>query len=247
MDELQSGVDGTPIPIWTMVAACPSAKRQSCGAVRSASQVGARCMCKPSQTTASKSTRWATGSVKPESLQLPNSLWALPLQHVQSKAMPIISAIGPATAAFLLSQEGRAAAEELQDARLDDAHLPALLNRLRRDSTPDRAGALVTLARLRRRAAAKFPRGGTASFSRLKHWNRQRHGRSRSSMPRWLDRHAPPGVRTGPGLWDWRRSAGAGRGTAKWWPMSLTPCAPPLPQANAAGAGPGRAGRGAHP
>jgi predicted O-methyltransferase YrrM len=56
---------------------------------------------------------------------------------------------------FLLSAEGRAAAAEL--VAVDDDKLLAELAQLRRRFTPEQAGALVALARLRRRAAAKFP------------------------------------------------------------------------------------------
>ncbi|MFN8464652.1 MAG: hypothetical protein U0X20_03840 [Caldilineaceae bacterium] len=106
--------------------------------------------------------------------------------------MPTISAIGPATAAFLLSQEGRAAAAELRDTALDDAHLPTLLNRLRQRFDGSQAGALVTLARLRRRAAAKFPAAEQLFFTaealeQATAWDvAQQHAA-------WLDRHAPPG------------------------------------------------------
>ena len=133
-----------------------------------------------------------TGSVKPESLQLANTLWALLLRHVQSKAMPSISAIGPDTAMFLLSQEGRAAADELQHAPLDDAHLPQLLNRLRQRFDANEAGALVTLARLRRRAASKFPEANQLFFTaesleQATAWEvAQQHAA-------WLDRYTPPG------------------------------------------------------
>jgi SAM-dependent methyltransferase len=107
--------------------------------------------------------------------------------------MPIISAIGPATAAFLLSPGGRAAAQELQNTDLDDAHLPAVLTNLRRRCGPDEAGALVTLARLRRRAAAKFPAAERLFFTaealeQATAWEvAQQHAA-------WLDRHAPPGI-----------------------------------------------------
>ncbi len=106
--------------------------------------------------------------------------------------MPTISAIGPATAAFLLSQEGRAAAAELRDTALDDAHLTTLLNRLRRRFDASQAGALVTLARLRRRAAAKFPAAEqlfftTEALEQATAWEvAQQHAA-------WLDRQAPPG------------------------------------------------------
>ena len=107
--------------------------------------------------------------------------------------MPIISAIGPSTAAFLLSEEGRAAAAELRDTALDDAHLPALLDRLRRRFDANQAGALVTLARLRRRAATKFPDADrlfltAEALEQASAWEvAQQHAA-------WLDRHAPPGM-----------------------------------------------------
>lgn len=107
--------------------------------------------------------------------------------------MPIISAIGPATAAFLLSREGRAAAEELRDAPLDDAHLPPLLNRLRQRFDANRAGALVTLARLRRRAAAKFPHAERLFFT-AEALEQATAGEVAQQHAAWLDRHAPPGV-----------------------------------------------------
>lgn len=64
-------------------------------------------------------------------------------------------AINAASVEFLLSAEGRAAAVEL--VAVDDDHLLAELAHLRRRFTPEQAGALVALARLRRRAANKFP------------------------------------------------------------------------------------------
>jgi SAM-dependent methyltransferase len=150
-------------------------------------------MCKPSQNNSISVYPLGKGNVKPDSLQLANSLWALPLQHVQSKTMPIISAIGPATAGFLLSAQGRAAADELHDTALDDAHLPTLLNSLRRRFEADQAGALVALARLRHRAAAKFPHAERLFFTaealeQATAWEvAQQHAS-------WIDRHAPPGV-----------------------------------------------------
>lgn len=64
-------------------------------------------------------------------------------------------AINSQSVEFLLSAEGRAAAAQL--GAVDDEHLLAELAHLRRRFTPEEAGALVALARLRRRAAAKFP------------------------------------------------------------------------------------------
>ena len=107
--------------------------------------------------------------------------------------MPIISAIGPATIPFLLSAQGRAAAEELRDAALGDAHLPAVLTTLRRRFDADQAGALVTLARLRRRAAAKFVDAEHLFFT-AEALEQATAGDVAQQHAGWLDRHAPPGV-----------------------------------------------------
>lgn len=64
---------------------------------------------------------------------------------------------------FLLSAEGRAAAAQL--VAVDDDHLLAELAHLRRRFTPEQAGALVALARLRRRAGAKFPAADRLYFT----------------------------------------------------------------------------------
>jgi SAM-dependent methyltransferase len=106
--------------------------------------------------------------------------------------MPTISAISPATAPFLLSGPGRTAAAELHEAALDDADLPRLLHTLRRRFSAEEAGALVTLARLRRRAAAKFPAAARLFFTaealeQATHWEvAQQHAH-------WLATHASPG------------------------------------------------------
>lgn len=109
--------------------------------------------------------------------------------------MPTHSAIGPHTAEFLLTTEGRAAADELTSAapaELADERLPPLLDRLRRRFTPEQAGALVTLARLRRRAAAKFPQAERMFFTaealeQATAWDVAATHAAR------LDQHAPPG------------------------------------------------------
>jgi SAM-dependent methyltransferase len=106
--------------------------------------------------------------------------------------MPTISAIGPTTVPFLLSPEGRAAAAALENTALDDAQLPHVLGDLRRHFDPDAAGALVTLVRLRRRAAAKFPHAAHLFFTaealeQATTWEvAQQHAA-------WLDQCAPPG------------------------------------------------------
>src|SRR3954471_22666219 len=64
---------------------------------------------------------------------------------------------------FLLSAEGRAAAAQL--VAVNDESLLAELAHLRRRFTPEQAGALVALARLRRRAKHKFPAAGELFFT----------------------------------------------------------------------------------
>ena len=72
-------------------------------------------------------------------------------------------AINAHSVEFLLSAEGRAAAAQL--VAVDDDHLLAELVHLRRRFTPEQAGALVALARLRRRAANKFPHSQQLFFT----------------------------------------------------------------------------------
>ncbi len=57
---------------------------------------------------------------------------------------------------FLLSDAGHAVLEWLAAQDLDESHTLILLDTLRRDHSPEDAGAALTLARLRRRAAVKF-------------------------------------------------------------------------------------------
>ncbi len=66
-----------------------------------------------------------------------------------------LDAINDQSVDFLLTAEGRAAASQL--VAVDDEQLLHELTHLRRRFTPEQAGALVALARLRRRASAKFP------------------------------------------------------------------------------------------
>lgn len=101
-------------------------------------------------------------------------------------------AINAETVDFLLSDVGRAAAARLNQAGLDDAALLAQLTSLRRDFTPAQAGALVALARLRRRAAAKFPAADQLFFTAeaLEQATAEPVASHRAA---WIDRHAPPG------------------------------------------------------
>jgi hypothetical protein len=74
-----------------------------------------------------------------------------------------LDAINAHSVEFLLSAEGMAASAHL--VAVDDEHLLAELAHLRRRFTPEQAGALVALARLRRRAIAKFPAADRLFFT----------------------------------------------------------------------------------
>ena len=72
-------------------------------------------------------------------------------------------AINARSVEFLLTVEGRAAAAQL--VAVEDDQLLKELAHLRRRFTPEQAGALVALARLRRRAATKFPAADRLFFT----------------------------------------------------------------------------------
>jgi len=74
-----------------------------------------------------------------------------------------LDAINAETVGFLLSAEGRAAAVQL--VAVDDDHLLTELAHLRHRFTPEQAGALVALARLRHRATTKFPAADRLFFT----------------------------------------------------------------------------------
>ncbi|NJN82116.1 MAG: methyltransferase domain-containing protein [Caldilineaceae bacterium] len=65
----------------------------------------------------------------------------------------------------LLSSKGSEALGLLRSADLSEANTLPLLTELRKQFLPNEAGALVTLARLRRRAAAKFPQAERLFFT----------------------------------------------------------------------------------
>lgn len=105
------------------------------------------------------------------------------------------AAINAETIDFLLSAEGRAAAAELT------ASLPAsgnagadlrLLTRLRKQYTPPQAGALMALAQLRDKAAAKFPEADQLFFTAeaLEQATARPIAERRAAH---LDAHSPPG------------------------------------------------------
>lgn len=105
---------------------------------------------------------------------------------------PTRDAINPATLDFLLSPLGREAAAALRAVAIDDAHLPALLNDLRRRFAPEQAGALVALARIRRRAATKFPAAERLFFTAEALEQATTHTIA-AARAAWIDRYAPPG------------------------------------------------------
>jgi SAM-dependent methyltransferase len=105
---------------------------------------------------------------------------------------PSTEAINLATVDFLLSEAGRAAAAELADAALDDAALPGLLTRLRRRFPAAEAGALVTLARLRRQAAGKFPAADRLFFT-AEALEQATAAPIAAHRATWIADHAPPG------------------------------------------------------
>lgn len=94
---------------------------------------------------------------------------------------------------FLLSEEGQSAAAALNAADLRPANTLSLLSDLRQIVSPQEAGALLTLARLRQRAAAKFPEAHRLFFTEeaLEQATAYPVACHRAA---WLHRHTPPGV-----------------------------------------------------
>lgn len=76
-----------------------------------------------------------------------------------------VSRLNEDALAFLIAPEGRAVLARLADADLSEGRTLALLDALRRDLPPTQAGAALTLARLRVRAAVKFSRAGDMLFA----------------------------------------------------------------------------------
>lgn len=106
--------------------------------------------------------------------------------------MPSTDPIDLETANFLLSPTGRAATQALHNANLSEADTLPLLTELRRHFPVVQAGALLTLARLRQRAAAKFPFAEqlfltAEALEQATAWPVAEHRTA------WLDRYAPPG------------------------------------------------------
>src|SRR5690606_9730694 len=93
---------------------------------------------------------------------------------------------------FLLSPRAQQALAQLGQADLSEAQTVPLLAGLRHTFNPGEAGALLTLARLRQRAAGKFPQAERLYFTveALEQATAYVIARHRAA---WLDRHAPPG------------------------------------------------------
>lgn len=82
------------------------------------------------------------------------------VEQAQPKRTPSIEQMNvwtTETADFLLSPAGRSAAAALSGTALEQQHTLSTLATLRRTYSPEEAGALLTLARLRQKAVGKFP------------------------------------------------------------------------------------------
>jgi len=106
--------------------------------------------------------------------------------------MDTTTAINPQTASFLLSPSGHAGLQTLQNQDLAETQTLHLLKELRRTFSANEAGALLALARLRRKAAAKFPFADqlfltAEALEQATAWPVAEH---RSA---WIDQHAPAG------------------------------------------------------
>jgi hypothetical protein len=93
---------------------------------------------------------------------------------------------------FLCSPRAAAVLEELRARELDDAATLALLMELRQSFTPAQAGALLTTARLRRRAGAKFPAAERLFFT-AEALEQATSAVIAAHHAAWIDAHAPPG------------------------------------------------------
>jgi hypothetical protein len=103
-----------------------------------------------------------------------------------------IETLATQTVDALLSEEGQAALTELAKRAIGEENTLPLLDELRRRFPPTVAGALLTLARLRRRATAKFPFADRlfltpTALEQATAWPIALHRAS------WIDRFAPSG------------------------------------------------------
>ena len=106
--------------------------------------------------------------------------------------MTLTETIDGATLDFILSPVGRLALTTLQARSLDEQYTLSVLQTLRREFTATQAGALLTQARLRQRAVAKFPQAAelfftTEALEQATAWPIAQHRAA------WIDTYAPPG------------------------------------------------------
>jgi hypothetical protein len=93
---------------------------------------------------------------------------------------------------FLCAAPAAAVLKDLEKRDLGDEQTLAVLSELRRDFRPEEAAALLSLARLRRRAEAKFPNAQRLFFTR-EALEQASAAAVAEHHAIWLDRHAPPG------------------------------------------------------
>lgn len=98
-----------------------------------------------------------------------------------------------ATIDFLLSTSGKQALAQLQREDVGDARTIPLLEELRRHYSPQWSGALLTLARLRRKAIAKFPQADQLYFT-AEALEQATAFTIADHRARWLHQYAPPGA-----------------------------------------------------
>lgn len=99
----------------------------------------------------------------------------------------------PSTLDFLLSARGRDALARLSLEDVSAAQTVPLLDALRRDYPPAQAGALLTQARLRQKAANKFPQTAHLYFT-AEALEQATSFAVADHRARWLHRHALPGA-----------------------------------------------------
>ncbi|MBX3011527.1 MAG: methyltransferase domain-containing protein [Caldilineaceae bacterium] len=108
-------------------------------------------------------------------------------------AKVLAETIDLATVDFLLSPVGRETLAKLHKADLSEAYTLAHLQSLRKQFTAGQAGALLSMARLRQRAATKFPQAAELFFTaealeQATAWPIAKHRAA------WLGAQAPPGA-----------------------------------------------------
>ncbi len=110
-----------------------------------------------------------------------------------SPSPPARTAVNLRSADFLLSPAGRDAAASLRDVELGETQTLTLLAQLRKTFSADEAGALLALARLRRRARAKFGELADSLFFTEEALEQSTAHAVADHRAAWIDAHAPPG------------------------------------------------------